>query len=77
MPSPVIIKKRIEGLIEREYLARTPEDRYVKHDIIHCHQHLQKYKLMIYMYCDLQKGVYIRCLMLNSILDVYKHVSNL
>ncbi|KAL9707454.1 hypothetical protein quinque_010972 [Culex quinquefasciatus] len=29
MPSPVIIKKRIEGLIEREYLARTPEDRKV------------------------------------------------
>lgn len=29
MPSPVIIKKRIEGLIEREYLARTPEDRFV------------------------------------------------
>lgn len=27
MPHPVIIKKRIEGLIEREYLARTPEDR--------------------------------------------------
>ncbi|XP_013775043.1 cullin-3-like [Limulus polyphemus] len=26
-PSPVVIKKRIEGLIEREYLARTPEDR--------------------------------------------------
>lgn len=33
LPSPVIIKKRIEGLIEREYLARTPEDRYVR-DII-------------------------------------------
>jgi cullin 3 len=30
LPSPVIIKKRIEGLIEREYLARTPEDRYMK-----------------------------------------------
>lgn len=29
LPSPVIIKKRIEGLIEREYLARTLEDRYV------------------------------------------------
>lgn len=29
LPSPVIIKKRIEGLIEREYLARTPEDRFV------------------------------------------------
>ncbi|KAF7991879.1 hypothetical protein HCN44_010680 [Aphidius gifuensis] len=27
LPSPMIIKKRIEGLIEREYLARTPEDR--------------------------------------------------
>jgi cullin 3 len=27
LPSPVIIKKRIEGLIEREYLARVPEDR--------------------------------------------------
>ncbi|KAI5737524.1 hypothetical protein M8J76_014379 [Diaphorina citri] len=27
LPSPVIIKKRIESLIEREYLARTPEDR--------------------------------------------------
>ncbi|XP_071638558.1 cullin-3-like [Temnothorax longispinosus] len=26
LPSPVIIKKRIEGLIEREYLARTDED---------------------------------------------------
>jgi len=29
LPSPVIIKKRIEGLIEREYLARTPDDRKV------------------------------------------------
>lgn len=29
MPSPQVIKKRIEGLIEREYLARTPEDRKV------------------------------------------------
>ena len=29
LPSPVIIKKRIEGLIEREYLARKPEDRLV------------------------------------------------
>lgn len=28
-PSPVVIKKRIEGLIEREYLARTPEDRKI------------------------------------------------
>jgi cullin 3 len=26
LPSPVIIKKRIEGLIEREYLARSTED---------------------------------------------------
>lgn len=29
LPSPVVIKKRIEGLIEREYLARTLEDRKV------------------------------------------------
>jgi len=29
LPSPVIIKKRIEGLIEREYLARTTEDRKI------------------------------------------------
>ncbi|XP_065202116.1 cullin-3-B [Planococcus citri] len=29
MPHPIIIKKRIEGLIEREYLARTPEDRKI------------------------------------------------
>lgn len=29
LPSPVIIKKRIEGLIEREYLARTQEDRKI------------------------------------------------
>ncbi|CAG5022039.1 unnamed protein product [Parnassius apollo] len=29
LPSPVVIKKRIEGLIEREYLARTPDDRKV------------------------------------------------
>ncbi|CAM1310870.1 CUL3 (predicted) [Pycnogonum litorale] len=28
-PSPIVIKKRIEGLIEREYLARTPDDRKV------------------------------------------------
>lgn len=27
LPSPVVIKKRIEGLIEREYLARSQEDR--------------------------------------------------
>lgn len=29
LPSPILIKKRIESLIEREYLARTPEDRLV------------------------------------------------
>ncbi|XP_033097413.1 cullin-3-B-like isoform X1 [Anneissia japonica] len=29
LPSPVVIKKRIESLIEREYLARTPEDRKI------------------------------------------------
>jgi cullin 3 len=29
LPSPVIIKKQIEELIEREYLAMTPEDRKV------------------------------------------------
>ena len=34
LPSPVIIKKRIEGLIEREYLARTPEDRWVIQNIV-------------------------------------------
>ena len=28
-PPPNIIKKRIEGLIEREYLIRTEENRYV------------------------------------------------
>lgn len=31
LPSPTIIKKRIEGLIEREYLARTTDDRYVSY----------------------------------------------
>ena len=29
LPNPPTIKKRIEGLIEREYLARTQEDRKV------------------------------------------------
>lgn len=29
LPSPVVIKKRIESLIEREYLARTSDDRKV------------------------------------------------
>jgi len=29
LPSPQVIKKRMEGLIEREYLARSPEDRKV------------------------------------------------
>ncbi|ESO98941.1 hypothetical protein LOTGIDRAFT_231265 [Lottia gigantea] len=29
LPSPVVIKKRIEGLIEREYLARSADDRKV------------------------------------------------
>ena len=27
-PNPIVIKKRIENLIERDYLARSPEDRY-------------------------------------------------
>ncbi|XP_039250181.1 cullin-3-A-like isoform X2 [Styela clava] len=31
LPSPVITKKRIEGLIEREYLARSQTDRKVYH----------------------------------------------
>lgn len=34
MPSPMTIKKRIEGLIEREYLARTPEDRYIRVELL-------------------------------------------
>jgi len=29
LPSPVVIKKRIESLIEREYIARTAEDRKI------------------------------------------------
>lgn len=29
MPSPVFIKKRIESLIERDYLSRLTEDRLV------------------------------------------------
>ena len=29
VPIPLLIKKRIESLIDREYLARTPEDRWV------------------------------------------------
>lgn len=29
LPSPILIKKRIESLIEREYLARIPEDRKI------------------------------------------------
>ena len=29
LPSPVIIKKRIEGLIEREYIKRSESDRKV------------------------------------------------
>jgi hypothetical protein len=29
-----MIKKRIEGLIERDYLARTPEDRYVDFSVV-------------------------------------------
>ena len=27
-PNPVVIKKRMESLIERDYLARAQEDRY-------------------------------------------------
>ena len=26
-PNPIVIKKRVESLIERDYLARAPEDR--------------------------------------------------
>jgi len=29
LPTPVLIKKRIEGLIERDYLQRAEGDRYV------------------------------------------------
>ena len=38
LPSPVVIKKRIEGLIEREYLARTQEDRLVQWFLAHLAQ---------------------------------------
>jgi hypothetical protein len=31
MPSPGFIKKRIESLIERDYLSRLSEDRYVEY----------------------------------------------
>jgi cullin 3 len=34
LPSPMVIKKRIEGLIEREYLARTPDDRFVSSPLL-------------------------------------------
>ena len=28
-PNPILIKKRIEGLIDREYLARSQDDRKI------------------------------------------------
>lgn len=43
-PSPVVIKKRIESLIEREYLARSTEDRFV-----HFHLHI----LFLWNICEL------------------------
>ena len=35
VPVPLLIKKRIESLIEREYLARTPDDRYNREGMPH------------------------------------------
>jgi hypothetical protein len=37
MPSPVFIKKRIESLIERDYLSRLSDDRQVKYIYIFFH----------------------------------------
>jgi len=47
MPSPVVIKKRIEGLIEREYLARTADDRYDR--LLVCLVRLTGINLLIYI----------------------------
>lgn len=31
MPNPMVVKKRIESLIEREYLERSKKDRKIYH----------------------------------------------
>ena len=51
LPSPLVIKKRIEGLIEREYLARTLEDRYAKYSLI-----------PVYLIAPLQENVHLCCI---------------
>ena len=35
IPDPMVIKRRIEGLIEREYLKRSSSDRYTAYPCMH------------------------------------------
>ena len=54
LPSPMIIKKRIEGLIERDYLARAPEDRYLIFDVYsvdHSSTFTEKFTLTLHDTC--------------------------
>lgn len=54
LPSPVVIKKRIESLIEREYLARTNQDMWVYSFIFF-------FKFM-FISLNLQESVYLCCI---------------
>ena len=58
LPSPVVIKKRIEGLIEREYLSRTTEDRSV-HECVNwmmvCVKNIVSLIKFLLGICDVQK----------------------
>ena len=51
-PNAMIIKKRVESLIERDYLARAPEDRLVIHLYLCSGNHFsfKVQRINLYMY---------------------------
>lgn len=58
-PNPIIIKKRIESLIERDYLARSPEDRYV---IVYSWLPSSVRNFLTFSLSLSQESVHIRCI---------------
>ena len=58
-PNPVIIKKRIESLIERDYLARAPEDRWANR------KGNDSVWLLNFYPFHLQESIYICCMIVS------------
>ncbi len=57
LPSPLVIKKRIEGLIEREYLSRSNEDMYVSAFVMSA---ILSHLAFLFFFIFLKENLYVR-----------------